>query len=176
MITLCHQTFRDPDKESSSYLLAILLGCVSRFDASGDFRPRTPQPGRYLAVRHRTKLRRHRPKLQPLLLTRIRIWRESGSSIRNRATTPAKKCARRRVIKQKGGGGRWPDLGGRGMGRGRQRQGQGGDMMKEFSQLTITQTASMAKVTGESGRVLALYSKRRSIAKPVRSRRFEQVR
>ena len=49
-------------------------------------------------------------------------------------------------------------------------------MMKEFSQLTITQTASMAKVTGESGRVLALYLKRRSIAKPVRSRRFEQVR
>ena len=40
----------------------------------------------------------------------------------------------------------------------RQRQGQGGDMMKEFSQLTITQTSSMAKVTGESGRVLALYS------------------
>ena len=31
-------------------------------------------------------------------------------------------------------------------------------MMKEFSQLTISQTSSMAKVTGESGRVLALYS------------------
>jgi hypothetical protein len=44
------------------------------------------------------------------------------------------------------------------MGGGRQRQGQGGDMMKEFSKLTITQTSSMAKVTGESGRVLALYS------------------
>ena len=54
-----------------------------------------------------------------------------------------------------GGGGGW---GGRGMGGGRQRQGQGGDMMKEFSKLTITQTASMAKVTGESGRVLALYA------------------
>ncbi len=48
--------------------------------------------------------------------------------------------------------------GGRGMGRGRQGQGQGGDMMKEFSQLTITETSSTAKVTGESGRVLALYS------------------
>lgn len=54
-----------------------------------------------------------------------------------------------------GGGGGW---GGRRMGGGRQRQGQGGDMMKDFSQLTITQTASMAKVTGESGRLLALYS------------------
>jgi hypothetical protein len=56
------------------------------------------------------------------------------------------------------GGGGAGGFGGRGMGRGRQRQGQGGDMMKEFSQLTITQTTSMAKVTGESGRVLALYS------------------
>ncbi|HEV3481752.1 MAG TPA: hypothetical protein VGR97_05420 [Candidatus Acidoferrales bacterium] len=54
-----------------------------------------------------------------------------------------------------GGGGRW---GGRRMGGGRRRQGQSGDMMKEFSQLTITQTASIAKVTGEPGRVLALYS------------------
>lgn len=57
-----------------------------------------------------------------------------------------------------GGGGGFGGGGGGRMGRGRQRQGQGGDMMKEFSQLTITQTSSMAKVTGESGRVLALYS------------------
>ena len=42
------------------------------------------------------------------------------------------------------------------MGGGRQDQGR--DMMKEFSQLTITQTASTAKVTGESGRLLASYS------------------
>jgi hypothetical protein len=54
-----------------------------------------------------------------------------------------------------GDGGGW---GGRRMGGGRQRQGQGGDMMKEFSQLSITQTASTAKVIGESGRLLALYS------------------
>lgn len=54
-----------------------------------------------------------------------------------------------------GGGGRW---GGRRMGGGRQRQGQSSDMMKEFSQLTITQTTSTAKVTGESDRLLALYS------------------
>jgi hypothetical protein len=59
---------------------------------------------------------------------------------------------------EQGSGGGGGGFGGRGMGRGRQRQGQGGDMMKEFSQLTITQTSSMAKVTGESGRVLALYS------------------
>lgn len=44
------------------------------------------------------------------------------------------------------------------MGGGRQRQGQGSDMMKEFSQLTIAQTASMAKVAGKSGRLLAFYS------------------
>ena len=54
-----------------------------------------------------------------------------------------------------GGGGGWGD---RRMGGGRQGQGQGRDIMKEFSQFTITQTSSMAKVTGESGRVLALYS------------------
>jgi hypothetical protein len=47
-----------------------------------------------------------------------------------------------------GGGG-----GGRGEGR-----GQGGGMMNDLSQLTITQTDTSVKVTGESGRVLAVYS------------------
>lgn len=68
---------------------------------------------------------------------------------------PREKMQEARNEQGNGGGG---GFGGRGMGRGRQGQGQGGDMMKEFSQLTITQTSSMAKVTGESGRVLALYS------------------
>jgi len=56
---------------------------------------------------------------------------------------------------QENGGGGW---GGRGMGRSRQSQGGGNDMTNEFAQLTITETDSMAKVTGKSGRVLALYS------------------
>jgi hypothetical protein len=45
--------------------------------------------------------------------------------------------------------------GGRGHGEGR---GQGGGMMSDFSQLTIVQTDTSVKVTGESGRVLAAYS------------------
>lgn len=62
---------------------------------------------------------------------------------------------------QGGGGGRGEmggggQRGGGGMGGGR---GQGaGGAMNEFSQLTIEQTASSAKVTGSSGRVLAVYS------------------
>ncbi|MGC1830648.1 MAG: hypothetical protein WA663_09605 [Candidatus Acidiferrales bacterium] len=50
-----------------------------------------------------------------------------------------------------GGGG----YGGNGGGRGR---GQGEGMLNELSQLTIEQTNTSAKVTGSSGRVLALYS------------------
>jgi hypothetical protein len=54
-----------------------------------------------------------------------------------------------------GGGG----FGGRGMGGGRRGGGGGqGEMNAEFSQLTIAQTATSAKVTGSSGRVLAQYS------------------
>jgi hypothetical protein len=47
-----------------------------------------------------------------------------------------------------GGGGR---RGGGGGGRGQ------GDMLADFSQLTIVQTATSAKVTGSSGRLLAIY-------------------
>jgi len=46
--------------------------------------------------------------------------------------------------------------GGRGMGGGRRGGGQGGGMFADFSQLTIEQTPSSAKVTGSSGRVLAI--------------------
>jgi hypothetical protein len=53
-----------------------------------------------------------------------------------------------------GGGGQRGGGGGMGGGRG---QGAGGGV-SEFSQLTIEQTASSAKVTGSSGRVLAVYS------------------
>ena len=54
-----------------------------------------------------------------------------------------------------GGGGGYGGGGRRGGGGGR---GQGGGMFADFSQLTIVQTATSAKVTGASGRVLALYS------------------
>jgi hypothetical protein len=57
-----------------------------------------------------------------------------------------------------GNGGGMGRGGGGGMG-GRRGQGRGaGGEMNEFSQLTIDETASSAKVTGSSGRVLALYS------------------
>jgi len=60
-----------------------------------------------------------------------------------------------------GGGG----YGGNG-GGGRHGRGQGEGMLNELSQLTIEQTNSSAKVTGSSGRVLALYSAN-SAAAPV---------
>ncbi|HEX4075989.1 MAG TPA: hypothetical protein VHX49_11370 [Candidatus Acidoferrales bacterium] len=56
-----------------------------------------------------------------------------------------------------GGGGRQGMGGGMGGGR-RGGGGQGGGMLADFSQLTIDQTATSAKVTGSSGRVLAIYS------------------
>lgn len=57
-----------------------------------------------------------------------------------------------------GNGGGFGGGGGRGMGGGRRSGGGQGDMNAEFSQLTIAQTATSAKVTGSSGRVLAQYS------------------
>lgn len=57
-----------------------------------------------------------------------------------------------------GGHGGWGG-GGNGGGGGRGRgQGRGEGMINELSQLTIEQTSTSAKVTGSSGRVLALYS------------------
>jgi hypothetical protein len=54
-----------------------------------------------------------------------------------------------------GGGGQ---RGGMGGGGGRQGQNGSANSMNNFSQLTIEQTASSAKITGESGEVLALYT------------------
>jgi len=54
-----------------------------------------------------------------------------------------------------GNGGGWGAGGGR---RGGGGEGRGEDMMKELSQLTIVQTDATTRVTGSSGRVLALYS------------------
>ncbi len=55
------------------------------------------------------------------------------------------------------GGGEGGGYGGNGGGGGRG-QGRGEGMINELSQLTIEQTSTSAKVTGSSGRVLALYS------------------
>jgi hypothetical protein len=61
-----------------------------------------------------------------------------------------------------GGGGGWGGTGGQGGGQGGgggRRGGQdGAGGMNDFSRITIEQTASSARVTGDSGRVLALYS------------------
>jgi hypothetical protein len=59
-----------------------------------------------------------------------------------------------------GGGGGWGRPGGQGGGQGggrRSEQGGAGGM-NDFSRITIEQSSSSAKVTGDSGRVLALYS------------------
>ena len=61
-----------------------------------------------------------------------------------------------------GGGGRggYGGAGGGGMGSGGRRGGGGqgqGDMLADFSQLTIVETPTSAKVTGSSGRMLAIY-------------------
>jgi hypothetical protein len=66
-----------------------------------------------------------------------------------------------------GGGGGTGGGGGFGGGGGRRGGGQGGgrgqgDMNAEFSQLAIVQTATSAKVTGSSGRVLAVYDSSKS--------------
>jgi hypothetical protein len=60
-----------------------------------------------------------------------------------------------------GSGGGWAGRGGGGQGGGGGRRGGqdgSGGAINDLSQLTIEQTASSAKVTGESGRVLAVYS------------------
>jgi hypothetical protein len=57
-----------------------------------------------------------------------------------------------------GNGGGMGGGGGRGMGGGRHGGGGAQGEMNEFSKLTIEQTATSTKVTGSSGRALALYS------------------
>ncbi len=60
----------------------------------------------------------------------------------------------------RGGGGGMGGGGGYGGGRGGQGGGRGrgqGDMFADFSQLAIVQTPTSAKITGSSGRVLAIF-------------------
>ena len=178
MITLFHKTYRNPDKESWPYLRAILLGCVfvlmplgisAQNAPAGPIAAGTPSDQ---APAAQTQSPAISSDAHPNLAGTWQLNKKQSDDPREKMQE-----ARNEQGNGGGGGGFGGGGGGRGMGRGRQGQGQGqgGDMMKEFSQLTITQTNSMAKVTGESGRVLALYSSR-PIAKPVRNRRFEQVR
>ncbi len=64
-----------------------------------------------------------------------------------------------------GGGGGMGGGGGYGGGRGGQGGGRGqGDTFADFSQLTIAQTPTSAKITGSSGRVLAIFDSSTSSA------------
>ncbi len=149
MIALFHKTYRNPDKESSPYLPAILLGCVFALMPLGISAQNAPA-GPIGAGASSDQTPAASSDAHPNLAGTWQLNKKQSDD-------PREKMQEARNEQGNGGGG-FGGGGGRGMGRGRQGQGQGGDMMKEFSQLTITQTSSTAKVTGESGRVLALYS------------------
>lgn len=158
MITLFHKAYRNLDKESSPYLPAILLSCalvltpaaISAQNApAGPIAGGTPSDQ---APAAQTQTPAASSDAHPNLAGTWQLNKKQSDD-------PREKMQEARSEQGNGGGGGFGGGGGgRGMGRGRQGQGQGGDMMKDFSQLTITQTNSTAKVTGESGRVLALYS------------------
>lgn len=151
MIKCFHKNYRNPRKESSSYLPAILLGCVfvlMPLGISAQNAPAGPIAGGTpsdQAPAAQSQTPAASSEAHPNLAGTWQLNKKQSDD-------PREKMQEARNEQGNGGGG------GRGMGRGRQGQGQGGDMMKDFSQLTITQTSSTAKVTGESGRVLALYS------------------
>ncbi len=177
MITLFHKTYRNPDKEPSPYLPAILLGCVFVLMPLGISAQNAPAgpigagASSDQAPAAQTQTPAASSDAHPNLAGTWQLNKKQSDDPREKMRE-----ARNDQGNGGGGGGFGRGGGGRGMGRGRQGQGQGGDMMKEFSQLTITQTSSTAKVTGGIGPRPCSLLRRRSIAKPVRSRRFEQVR
>lgn len=143
--------------KSLSYFPAILLGCafilmplgISAQNApAGPIAPGTPSDQAQATL---TQTPAASSDSRPNLAGTWQLNKKQSDD-------PREKMREAREDQGNGGGGAGGGFGGRGMGRGRQGQGQGGDMMKDFSQLTITQTSSTAKVTGESGRVLAVYS------------------
>lgn len=159
MITLFRKTYRNSDKASSPYLPAIVLGCVfvlMPFGISAQNAPAGPIAGGTPSDQAPTAQSQTSAASSDAHPNLAGTWQLN----KKQSDDPREKMqeARNEQGNGGGGGGFGGAGGGRGMGRGRQGQGQGGDMMKEFSQLTITQTSSTAKVTGESGRVLALYS------------------
>lgn len=158
MIKLFHKTCRNPGKQSSSYLPAIALGCVfilMPFGISAQNAPAGPIAGGTpsdQAPAAQSQTPTASSDAHPNLAGTWQLNKKQSDDPREKMQE-----ARNEQGNGGGGGGFGGGGGGRGMGRGRQGQGQAGDMMKDFSQLTITQTSSTAKVTGESGRVLALY-------------------
>lgn len=154
MIGSFRKTYRIPGKDSSPYWPAILLGCVfvlvplgisAQNAPAGPISPDTPSDQ---APATHTQTPAASSGAHPNLAGTWQLNKKQSDD-------PRQKMREARGEQGGRGGGRF---GGRGMGAGRQRQGQGNDMMKEYAQLTTTQTDSMAKVTNESGRVLALYS------------------
>ena len=142
--------------KSLSYFPAILLSCafvlmplgISAQNApAGPIAPGTPADQ---APETQTQTPAHSSDAHPNLAGTWQLNKKQSDDPREKMRE-----ARGEQGNEGGGGGGW---GGRRMGGGRQGQGRSGDMMNEVSRLTITQTASTAKVTGESGRVLALYS------------------
>jgi hypothetical protein len=84
----------------------------------------------------------------------------AGTWIENKDQSDDPRQKMQEAMGNSGGGGRGM-AGGGGMGGGRRGgggQARGGNMFADFSQLTIEQTPTSAKVTGSSGRVLATYS------------------
>jgi hypothetical protein len=157
MITLFHKIDRNPVKESSSHLPAILLGCVfvlMPLGISAQNAPAGPIAGGTpsdQAPAAQTQPPAASSDAHPNLAGTWQLNKKQSDD-------PREKMREARNEQGNGGGGGFGGGDGRGMGTGRQGQSQGGDMMKDFSQLTIIQTSSMAKVAGESGHVLALYS------------------
>ena len=156
MVTLFHKTYQNPGKESSSYLPAIVLGCVFVLMPLGISAQNAPA-GPIAGGTPSDQAPAAESQTPAASSDAHRNLAGSWQLNKKQSDDPREKMQEARNEQGNGGGGGFGG-GGRGISRGRQGQRQGGDMMKEFSQLTITQTSSTAKVTGESGRVLALYS------------------
>jgi hypothetical protein len=82
----------------------------------------------------------------------------SGTWALNKDESDDPRDAMRQAGNSSGNGSGGGQRGGMGGGGGRRGQGGAGNSPNNLSQLTIEQTASSAKVTGETGEVLALYT------------------
>ncbi|HXU20001.1 MAG TPA: hypothetical protein VN788_05405 [Verrucomicrobiae bacterium] len=153
MIGSFRKTYRNPGKDSSPYLPAILLGCALALMPLGILAQNAPA-GPIAPGASSDQAASARGPAPAASSGKHPNFAGTWQLNKKQSDDPHEKMREARDG-QRGGGGRW---GGRGMGRGRRGQGQGNDMMKEYSKLTITQTDSRAKVTNESGRVLAFSS------------------
>jgi hypothetical protein len=157
MITLFRKTFRNPRCEFLFYLPAILLGCAfvliprSTSAQNAPAGPIAPGASPDQGPATQTQTPAASSGAHPNLAGTWQLNKKQSDDPREKM---------REARDEQGGGGAEAGggRGGRGMGAGHRGQGQGNDMTKEYAKLTITQTDSMAKVTNDSGRVLALYS------------------